>query len=156
MKRITVILNTIVQFSKKLWHNSYSVRYWLGEKGYNNGYDLGVADEVFAFYSGIVLFVAYNSWAAKSPRIVTTIILAVAVNFAAIIIAINQKKFYVRIGFYILALILALIGIAAIEEVSGHDLNWNTANLGALFVGILVWAGIRETAIFVINLIRRD
>jgi hypothetical protein len=156
MKKISDILTNIIQVSNELWRNTYPIRRWLDQKGYNNGYDLSVADELFAFYAGITLFIAYNGWASKHISIVATIVVSVAVIFVTIIIAINQKNFGLRLGFYLLALILALIGIQAIIEVSAHDLNRYTANLDALFVGILVWAGIREIAIFAINIIHRN
>lgn len=143
--------------SKKIWGKVCQIYNWFDEKGYNNNYDLSVADEFFVLYAVITLYVSNTPWLQNAYRpIIQTIVLIVSMNVVMIIISLNQKKFWLRIIFYILTVIFSLIGTEIILEISGHDLVVQRKELSSITFGILVWMGIREIATFTMNLLPKN
>lgn len=127
---------------------------WIGEKGYIHDYDLSLADEIFAVFAGVTLLVSYTDWLASHPEIILTIVVSVALTVIAILVAINQRRFWVRVGCYLIAVLLAYAGVESIRYVSAHDLSARPLN--ALPIGVLVWLSIREIAVFIMNAGRRS
>lgn len=127
---------------------------WLGDRGHIEHYDLSIADEIFAIFAGVTLFVSYTEWLNEYPVIIITIVTAVALTVVPIIVAINQSKFWIRLGCYSVALVFAYAGVEATLYVSAHDLSARPLN--ALPIGVMVWMSIREVSVFIMSFFKRQ
>ena len=58
--------------------------------GRNQDYDLSIADEIFAIFAGITLFLSTRYWVLSHPKIIVVIIIAVSLCVITIVVAINQ------------------------------------------------------------------
>lgn len=126
---------------------------WLSAKGQNHQHDLGVVDEIFAIFAGITLFVSNTKWLQAQPEIIYTIFVSVSLTVVAIVLTINQHRFWPRVVCNALSLLLAFGSVDAIMYASRHDLAPQIDGLNALPIGVMAWIGIREFAVFLMNLL---
>lgn len=126
---------------------------WADRVGNSEGHDLSLADEVFAIFAGVTLFVSSTEWLTSQPRIIFVIIAAVSVTVVAIIVAINQTRLPKRLAVYAVAVALGFGGVQWIMEESGHDLFPQLTELRALPVGVVVWIIVREVSILALNIL---
>ena len=124
---------------------------WAEAAGNSKGRDLSLADEVFAIFAGVTLFVSSTEWLTSYPRIIVVIITAVSATVVAIIVAINQTRLPTRWVAYAVAIALSFGGVYWIMEESRHDLAPQINHLRALPVGVIVWILVRELSVFTLN-----
>jgi hypothetical protein len=129
---------------------------WVSRNGYNHEYDLAVADHIFAIFAGVTLAVSDTAWLEEHPQIIVTIILFISVAAIFIVLAINQRRFWPRLSFNLLALFFAELTFPSAMYMSAHDLFPQGKALSALPNGVIVWLTIREISVFALNLARRD
>lgn len=124
--------------------------------GYNNGYDLSVADEILAVFAGVTLYLSQTEW-LQDPAykyIIGIIVAAVAVTIVGVILAINTRHFWPRTACYGATLLVAYSGVELISWASAHDLDQGP--IRALPLGVIVWISIRELSVFLMNGLRRE
>lgn len=123
----------------------------LARLGYNHQYDLAMADEVFAIFAGVTLFVTEADWLLDVPRVIAGIITFVGLTVVACVVAMNMRQLFPRIIAYLTGMVFAWLCATTAMYLSANDLAPQSRELYALPVGLIVWATIREASVFVIN-----
>ena len=129
---------------------------WVSQNGFNHEYDLSVADHIFAIFAGVTVAVSDTAWLEEYPKIIVTILVFISLTVIFIVLAINQRRFWPRLIFNLIAFFLAKLTFVSAMYMSAHDLAPQGRALSALPLGVIVWLTIREISVFALNLTRRN
>lgn len=142
------VLNRIL---KQLRIYILKIYHWFDKFGMKGNIDLGLIDNVLVIFIGIVIYVAKVDWLKQEPQIIYSIFYAIILPLLPIVIAINSQKFFHRMFFYLLALLLSFMYAESILEISHRDLSPHKLSLNSLTAGIVIWLFIREFSIVSLN-----
>ena len=122
--------------------------------GSTHGLDLGVVDDLLAIFVGVAVYLTTIPWVTQVRGLIGAIVASVSLTVLALVFAANQRFPHSRYPAYAASLLMARIAVPWMMRASADDLAPQMSLLKALPLGVAVWMGVREVAIYSLNLSR--